>query len=174
MVIDEIQRRPQLFPLLRVLADRKPLPARFLILGSASPDLLRQSSETLAGRLETVHLEGLRWETWALAPKAGTGCAAGSPWHTQPAARPIRRLADDNSSRHSWNGIFPNWARGSGPRLPAFLEHARPLHAQTWNDAELARACRQRIDGPPYLDLLTGVFMLRQLPPWFENSANAR
>src|SRR5580693_1468695 len=50
VVIDEIQRRPELFPLLRVLADRKPLPARFLILGSASPHLLRQSAETLAGR----------------------------------------------------------------------------------------------------------------------------
>src|SRR6266852_1357056 len=55
VVIDEIQRRPELFPLLRVLADRTPLPARFLILGSASPDLLSQSSETLAGRIETVH-----------------------------------------------------------------------------------------------------------------------
>src|SRR6266571_3494668 len=60
VVIDEIQRRPDLFPLLRTLADRRPLRARFLILGSASPDLLKQSSETLAGRLETVHLEGLR------------------------------------------------------------------------------------------------------------------
>jgi predicted AAA+ superfamily ATPase len=60
VVIDEIQRRPDLFPLLRVLADRKPLPARFLILGSASPELLRQSSESLAGRLETVPLEGFR------------------------------------------------------------------------------------------------------------------
>src|SRR5262245_12475824 len=60
VVIDEIQRRPELFPLLRVLADRKPLPARFLILGSASPDLLKQSSETLAGRLETIPLEGFR------------------------------------------------------------------------------------------------------------------
>src|ERR1700678_576010 len=58
--IYEVQRRPELFPVLRVLADRKPLPARFLILGSASPDLLSQSSETLAGRLETVHLEGFR------------------------------------------------------------------------------------------------------------------
>src|ERR1039458_1880575 len=58
VVIDEIQRRPDLFPLLRVLADRSPLPARFLILGSASEDLLQQSSETLAGRLETVPLEG--------------------------------------------------------------------------------------------------------------------
>jgi len=60
VVIDEIQRRPELFPLLRVLADRQPLPARFLILGNASPALLRQSSETLAGRLETVPLEGFR------------------------------------------------------------------------------------------------------------------
>src|ERR1700687_5586795 len=60
VVIDEVQRRPELFPLLRVLADRKPLPARFLILGSASPDLLRPSSETLAGRLETIPLEGFR------------------------------------------------------------------------------------------------------------------
>jgi uncharacterized protein len=60
VVIDEIQHRPELFPLLRVLADRKPLSARFLILGSATPDLLSQSSESLAGRLETVLLEGFR------------------------------------------------------------------------------------------------------------------
>lgn len=60
VVVDEIQRRPDLFPLLRVLADRRPLPARFLILGSAAPELLRQSSETLAGRIETVALEGFR------------------------------------------------------------------------------------------------------------------
>src|ERR1019366_868172 len=57
VVIDEIQRRPDLFPLLRVLADRRPLPARFLVLGSASPDLLRQSSEALAARIDTVRLE---------------------------------------------------------------------------------------------------------------------
>src|SRR5579862_6576293 len=60
VVIDEVQRKPELFPALRVLADRHPLPARFLILGSASPELLRQSSETLAGRIETVPLEGFR------------------------------------------------------------------------------------------------------------------
>lgn len=58
VVIDEVQRRPDLFPVLRVLADRKPLPARFLILGSASPDLLRQSSESLAGRLELICMSG--------------------------------------------------------------------------------------------------------------------
>src|SRR5882724_120820 len=58
VAIDEIQHRADLFPVLRVLADRRPLPARFLILGSATPELLRQSSETLAGRLETVTLTG--------------------------------------------------------------------------------------------------------------------
>jgi len=58
VVIDEIQRAPDLFPVLRVLADRRPLPARFLVLGSASPELLRQSSETLAGRVRCVELPG--------------------------------------------------------------------------------------------------------------------
>src|SRR3990167_3602508 len=58
VVIDEVQLRPDLFPVLRVLLDRTPLPARFLILGSASPDLLRQSSETLAGRLEMIEMGG--------------------------------------------------------------------------------------------------------------------
>lgn len=58
VVIDEIQRRPELFPVLRVLADRRQSPGKFLILGSASQDMLRQSSETLAGRMETLELSG--------------------------------------------------------------------------------------------------------------------
>ncbi|MCY3641923.1 MAG: AAA family ATPase, partial [Gammaproteobacteria bacterium] len=59
VVIDEVQRRPDLFPILRVLADRRPRPARFLILGSASPDMIRQSSESLAGRINYHELGGL-------------------------------------------------------------------------------------------------------------------
>src|SRR4030043_1401465 len=58
VVIDEVQRKPELFQARRVLTDRKPLPAHFLILGSASPELLRQSSESLAGRIETVAMSG--------------------------------------------------------------------------------------------------------------------
>ena len=58
IVIDEVQRKPDLFPVLRVLADRSPLPARFLVLGSASPNLLRQGSETLAGRIAFVEMGG--------------------------------------------------------------------------------------------------------------------
>lgn len=70
VIIDEIQRRPDLFPILRVLADRRPLRARFLILGSADPDLLRQSSETLAGRMETINLSGFGLQ------RAGRACAS--------------------------------------------------------------------------------------------------
>ena len=69
VVIDEIQRRPELFPVLRVLSDRGRRPARFLLLGSASPSLLKQSSESLAGRIAYVELQGFglsdvggRWE----------------------------------------------------------------------------------------------------------------
>jgi len=58
VVFDEVQRRPELFPILRVLADRKPMRARFLVLGSAAPELLRQTSESLAGRIETIALGG--------------------------------------------------------------------------------------------------------------------
>ena len=61
VVLDEIQRRPDLFPVLRVLADRPESPARFLVLGSASPALLRQSSESLAGRILYHQLKGLPW-----------------------------------------------------------------------------------------------------------------
>ena len=62
IIIDEVQRAPDLFPLLRALSDRRPRPARFLVLGSASPDLLRQSSESLAGRISYCELNGLGLE----------------------------------------------------------------------------------------------------------------
>ena len=89
VVIDEVQRRPDLFPLLRVLVDRKPLPARFLILGSASPDLLRQSSETLAGTAGDRSAGGLpALRSGSLRQEAVTGFAADSPWPTRLARKP--------------------------------------------------------------------------------------
>ena len=75
VVIDEVQRRPDLFPVLRVLADRRPRPARFLVLGSASPELLRQSSESLAGRIAFHDLDGFSLEKSGAA--RGTAVAAG-------------------------------------------------------------------------------------------------
>lgn len=171
VVIDEVQRRPELFPLLRTLADRKPLPARFLILGSASPDLLKQSSETLAGRLETVHLEGLRLSD--LGPNNHQRL-----WRR--GGFPLAYTARSEADSFSWRGQF----------LQTFLERDLPQlgvqipsaalrrfwnmlahhHAQVFHAAELARALAvSESTVRRYLDLLSGVFMVRQLPPWFEN-----
>ena len=171
VVIDEIQRRPDLFPLLRVLADRKPLPARFLVLGSAGPDLLQQSSETLAGRVETVPLEGFRLNDLG---------AGAQQRHWLRGGFPLAYTAKTEGNSVAWRRQF----------LRTFLERDMPqlgiqipsaalhrfwnmiahYHAQIWNGAELARAfAASESTVRRYLDLLTGVLMLRQLPPWFEN-----
>lgn len=171
VVIDEIQRRPELFPLLRVLADRRPLPARFLVLGSASPDLLRQSSESLAGRIETVHLEGFRL--------ADLGAEA-QDRHWLRGGFPRAYIARSEADSLAWRRQF----------LLTFLERDLPqlgititalalrrfwnmiahYHGQTWNSAELARALMvNESTVRRYLDLMADVFMVRQLPPWFEN-----
>jgi predicted AAA+ superfamily ATPase len=171
VVIDEIQRRPDLFPLLRVLADRRPLPARFLILGSASPELLRQSSETLAGRLETVTLDGFR-----LADLGGTRLAQ----HWLRGGFPLSVTARTESDSAAWRRQFlQTFLERDIPQLgiliPAtalrrFWSMLAHYHGQTWNAAELARALGvNESTVRRYLDLMTGVFMVRQLPPWHEN-----
>lgn len=171
VVIDEIQRRSDLFPLLRVLADRQPLPARFLILGSASPDLLKQSSETLAGRLETVPLEGFRLADLGAAAQAKHWVRGGFPLSFT-----ARTEADSVAWRRQFLQTFlerdiPQW----GISIPAaalrrFWNMVAHYHAQIWNAAELARALAiNESTVRRYLDLMTGLFMVRQLPPWFEN-----
>lgn len=171
VVIDEVQRKPELFPLLRVLADRKPLPARFLILGSASPDLLKQSSETLAGRLETIPLEGLSLED--------VGAAAQNK-HWLRGGFPLSFTAHREMDSVAWRRQFlQTFLERDIPQLgiqiPAialrrFWTMLAHYHAQIWNGAELARALAvSEATVRRYLDLMTGVFMLRQLPPWFEN-----
>jgi len=171
VVLDEIQRRPDLFPVLRVLADRRPLPARFLILGSAAPGLLRQSSETLAGRLETVTLEGFRL--------ADLGAAA-QPRHWLRGGFPLAYTARSDADSVAWRQQFIQTfverdVLQLRPAIPAvslrrFWTMLAHYHAQTWHGAELARALA--VSEPTvrrYLDLLTGAYMLRQLPPWHEN-----
>jgi predicted AAA+ superfamily ATPase len=171
VVIDEIQRRPDLFPLLRVLADRMPLPARFLILGSASPDLLRQSSESLAGRLEIVSLEGFRLSDLGAAAQSRHWLRGGFPL-----AYTARTETDSLTWRRQFLQTFlerdlPQF----GIRIPAvvlrrFWNMVAHYHGQVWNAAELARALAvNESTARRYLDLMTGVFMVRQLPPWFEN-----
>jgi uncharacterized protein len=171
VVIDEIQRRPDLFPLLRVLADRTPLPARFLILGSASPDLLRQSSESLAGRLETVSLEGFRLSDLGAAAQSRHWLRGGFPL-----AYTARTEADSLTWRRQFlQTVLERDLPQLGIRIPAvvlrrFWNMVAHYHGQIWNAAELARALAvNESTVRRYLDLMTGVFMVRQLPPWFEN-----
>ena len=171
VVIDEIQRRPDLFPLLRVLADRPPLPARFLILGSASPALLRQSSETLAGRLETVQLEGFRLADLG-APAQGRHWLRGG----FPLAYTARSEKDSMAWRRQFIQTFLErdvpqlGAAVSAETLRRFWTMIAHYHGQIWNGAELARALAvSEASVRRYLDLLTGVFMVRQLAPWHEN-----
>lgn len=171
VVIDEVQRRPDLFPLLRVLADRRPLPARFLLLGSAAPELLRQSSESLAGRIATVPLEGLRL--------SDVGAAA-QPKHWTRGAFPLAFAARTEGDSLAWRQQFlQTFLERDVPQLgvhiPAvalrrFWNMVAHYHGQIWNAAELARALAvNESTVRRYLDLMTGLFMVRQLPPWFEN-----
>ena len=171
VVIDEVQRRPELFPILRVLADRRPLPARFLLLGSAAPELLRQASESLAGRIETVPLEGFRL--------ADLGAGA-QPRHWLRGGFPLAFTARSDADSFAWRRQFlqtflerdlPQLGLGTpSAALHRFWSMVAHYHGQIWNAADPARALGvNESTVRRYLDLMTGVFMVRQLPPWFEN-----
>lgn len=171
VVIDEIQHRPELFPVLRVLADRRPLPARFLILGSASPELLKQSSESLAGRMETISISGFSME------EVGTSAMSK---HWRRGGFPLSFLAHSEAESLLWRKQFiRTFMDRDLPRLgvslppPAlfrFLVMLAHYHGQIWNNVEPARALS--VSEPTvrhYLDLLTWMFIVRQLPPWHAN-----
>ena len=171
VAIDEIQRRPDLFPILRVLADRRPARARFLILGSASPALLRQSAESLAGRLETITLAGLRLD------EVG---ATGLGRHWRRGGFPRSYLARTEADSVRWRRAFiqtflerdlpQHGIRIPAPTLFRFWAMLAHYHGGFWNAAEPARSLG--LSQPTvreYLDLMTQVFMVRQLPPWHAN-----
>ena len=171
VVIDEIQRRPDLFPVLRVLADRRPVRARFLILGSASPGLLRQSSETLAGRIETIALTGFGLE------ELGAG-ALRRLWRR--GGFPPAWLARSEAASFVWRQQFlQTFLERDLPQLGITIPAATLLrfwtmlahyHGGIWNAAEAARSLGvAEPTARRYLDLLTGLYMVRQLRPWHEN-----
>jgi len=171
VVIDEVQRRPDLFPILRVLVDRRPLPVRFLILGSASSDFLRQSAESLAGRIETIEMRGF--------------CLSEIGWKAQMrhwfrGGFPLSYLARTDKDSDIWRKQFiqtflerdlVQW----GINIPAltllrFWTMLAHYHGQTWNAAEPARSLGVREPTVRrYLDILSGVFMIRQLFSWHAN-----
>ena len=171
VVLDEIQRRPELFPVLRVLADRRPSRARFVLLGSASPALLRQGSESLAGRIAYYELPGLSL------PEVGVKNAA-RLWLRGGFPRSFLARSDTQSMQ--WRQAF----------LRSFLERDLPMlgvnvaadtmrrfwtmlahhHGQLWNASEFGRSfgvADTTVRG--YLDKLTDALVVRQLKPWHEN-----
>ena len=173
VVIDEVQRRPEIFPALRVLVDRKPSPARFLILGSASPGLLRQSSESLAGRIETIRMAGFGL--------AEVGAPA-LPRHWWRGGFPRSFLARTDADSAAWRREFiqtflerdiPQLASVVPASVTTLLRFWRMLanaHGGEWRATDYASSLG--IDEKTvrrYLDLLSDLYMVRQLQPWHEN-----
>ena len=171
VVIDEVQRKPELFETLRVLVDRAGNPARFLVLGSASPSLVRGVSESLAGRVGLVDLSG--FDLSEIGPES---------WRTLwlRGGFPRAYLAPHDRASTLWRqGFVRTFLERDilqlGITVPAetlrrFWTMMAHYHGQVWNAAEFARALGSN-EGTArrYLDILTGAFMVRALPPWFEN-----
>jgi predicted AAA+ superfamily ATPase len=176
VILDEIQKRPDLFPLLRVLADRPDSPARFLLLGSAAPELIRHAAETLAGRVAFHELDGLALEEIALDQK-------GVDWLDTRWLRggfPRSLLAADAAGSRAWRDDFIRTYLERdlpqlGVNLPAltlrrFWTMLAHYHGQVWNGSELARALGvSNKTVSRYLDILEGTFMAFRLPPWHTN-----
>jgi uncharacterized protein len=171
VVLDEIQRLPDLFPLLRVLADRRPIRTRFLILGSASPDMLRQGNETLAGRIAYYPLDGFSLEE------------VGEANHTKLWLRggfPDSYLAASNAKSQIWRQQFVTTflerdlpqlgIKVSATTLRRFWTMLAHYHGQVWNASEFGRSFGVADNTVRnYLDILTSAFVVRQLQPWHEN-----
>jgi hypothetical protein len=171
VVIDEIQRKPELFDLLRVLVDRQNNRGRFLVLGSASPFLVRSVSESLAGRVGFVDLSGFDLREIGAADQKRLWIRGGFPRSF---------LAPEDAASLAWRADFiRTFLERDIPQLgitiPAetlrrFWTMVAHYHAQIWSGAEFARSLG--VSEPTarrYLDILVGAYMIRVLPPWFEN-----
>lgn len=172
VVLDEIQRRPDLMPVLRVLLDRTPLPAKFLILGSASPDIIRGTSESLAGRIAFVDMHGFNLQETGAEQMKKLWLRGGFP---------LSFAATSDTDSLQWRLDFirtfverdlPMFGHAPAPEtMRRFLMMLAHYHGQTWNGSEIARSLQ--VTHPTtrhYLDLMCGAFLVRQLPPWFENA----
>ncbi|MBU2621597.1 MAG: ATP-binding protein [Proteobacteria bacterium] len=171
VVLDEVQRVPSLFEVLRPLADRPDVPARFLLLGSASPDLVRGTSETLAGRALVLHIPGFTLEEVGLQRQNDLWLRG---------AFPRSFLAADEAASLRWRESFiDSFLERDIPKLgirtPAetlrrFWNMLCHFHGQIWNASELARSlAANEKTARHYLDILAGAYMVRVLPAWHEN-----
>jgi len=181
VVIDEVQRAPELFPALRVLidrTDRHDAPGQFLLLGSASPALLRQAGESLLGRVETIEVGGFDLAEALGGAKDRSGETTHRLWLRGGFPRSFLAASDADSVAWRRQAIashvevdLPQF--GIGIAAPAMLRFWRMLahsHGQIWSAADPARSLG--ISEPTarrYLDTLTQTLMVRQLQPWFAN-----
>ena len=171
VIIDEVQRKPGLFPLLRPLADRRPLPARFILLGSASPELMRGVSESLAGRAAFMTVDGFNLA------EVGVG-----NWRTLwfRGGFPRSYLAANDAASTRWREAFAATFLERdlpqlGIRVPSetlrrFWTMIAHYHGQIWNASEFARSLgTDEKTARRYLDILSGAFVVRILAPWHNN-----
>lgn len=171
VVLDEVQRRPQLFPMLRVLADRRPVRTRFLVLGNAAPDLLRQSAETLAGRIAYYELPGLALREVGVKQADRLWVRGGFPRsflaRTERDSMEWRQSFIRTFLERDLPALGVNVASDMMRRFWSMLAH---YHGQLWNAAEIGRSfgvADTTVRG--YLDKLTDALVVRQLRPWHEN-----
>lgn len=171
VIIDEIQRRPDLYELLRVLVDRPTRAAHFLILGSASPELVRGASESLAGRIGFIDLSGFNVTEVESAHRERLWVRGGFP---------RAYLANDDATSMLWRQDFMRtFLERDIPQLGItiaaetlrrFWTMIAHYHGETWNAAQFARSLgASEPTARRYLDILAGTYMVRILPPWFEN-----
>lgn len=171
VIIDEIQRRPDLFPVLRVLSDRSSR-AKYLILGSASRDLIRQGSESLAGRISYLEIGGFSLKHIGVERMERLWVRGGFPRSF---------LASSDLSSYQWRQDFiATFLERDIPQLglniPArslgrFWSMLAHYHGQIFNASEIGRSLGvSDHTAQRYLDLLSGTFMVRQLQPWYYNT----
>jgi hypothetical protein len=171
VVVDEVHRRPDLFASLRVLVDEPAAARRFLVLGSASPDLLRQTSETLAGRIAYHELGGfaldeIRPQEWPCLWRRG-----GFPRSYLARSELLSLRWRRELIRTYLERDIPSLGlRLPAPTLRRFWMMLAHYHGQVWNASELARSFGVgHTTVRRYLDVLTETFLVRQLPSWYEN-----
>jgi len=171
VVIDEAQLLPELFPILRVLADRRPLPARFLLLGSASPDLVRGVSESLAGRVAFVSMAGFDLGEVGAKEFRKLWWRGGFPRSfLAKSDAESRRWREDFIQTFLERDLRRFGVQVAPAALRRFWSMVAHYHGQIWNASEIGRSLGEaHTTVKRHLDILCGAFVMRQLPPWFEN-----
>ena len=171
VVIDEAQRMPELFPLLRVLIDGDRRAGRFLLLGSASPDLVGLSAESLAGRIAMVELGPLALAQVGAASLDRLWLRGGLPpaFHA-PSDAAAAAWLDDYIATFLERDLAQLGVRVPATTMRRFWTMLAHRHSGTWNGADMARSLgTSEPTARRHLDALTDALVVRQLPAWFEN-----